>query len=111
MKIPKALLGKFFKKLGKAKIIKAYSGINGGYRLNKSLDKISALEVLTLMQGKFTINKCFLSSYKCPHEKNCPIRKKLKGVQINITKYFDNILLRDLFGEYKKIKVSFKFKQ
>ena len=54
----------------KSKIISSTRGVNGGYKLEKSLDELSYLDVINAIDGQININKCLEDPSICT--KNCP---------------------------------------
>jgi len=56
---------KILKKMERAGIVKAYHGVNGGYRLVRSISQITMLDILT-------INNNLLRFGECDHSPGCP---------------------------------------
>src|SRR5512146_1111192 len=57
-KIPRSFLAKILQKLVKAKIVRSYRGVKGGFSLAKQARDITLLEVLEAIEGKICINVC-----------------------------------------------------
>ncbi|MDL2236444.1 Rrf2 family transcriptional regulator [Christensenellaceae bacterium OttesenSCG-928-K19] len=81
----------FMKIIGKLKaadIICSVQGCNGGYKLAKSAEDISLFDVVTVMEGGISINRClqedgFCSRGAAPH---CPVHKYFSDLQSDIIK-------------------------
>jgi len=71
-KIPRSFLAKILQKLVKAKIVRSYRGVKGGFSLAKQARDISALDVLEAIEGKLAINLCLIDKKKCNFSKHCP---------------------------------------
>jgi Rrf2 family protein len=74
MGIPREYLAKVLKHLTDKHYLISSRGITGGYRLAKSADKISFLDILETAQGPFRINIC--NSKDC-----CPAYSYWEGLQ------------------------------
>jgi Rrf2 family iron-sulfur cluster assembly transcriptional regulator len=72
-KIPRSFLAKILQKLVKAKIVRSYRGVKGGFSLAKQARDINLLEVLEAIEGKICINVCLADKKKCSFSKNCPV--------------------------------------
>lgn len=77
MVIPPKYLLKIARKLREAGVIGTISGIRGGYYLKKSLDELSLLEVMKVMEPTMAIKRCLESDGYCSRGEiiSCPIRK------------------------------------
>ena len=51
-KIPRSFLAKILQKMVKAKIVRSYRGVKGGFSLSKPAREISILDVLEAIEGK-----------------------------------------------------------
>lgn len=58
MHIPREYLAKVLKHLTNKRFLVSSRGISGGYRLAKTPEKISFLDILETAQGPFKINMC-----------------------------------------------------
>ncbi len=72
-KIPRSFLAKILQKLVKAKIIRSYRGVKGGFSLARQAKEISVLDVLEAIEGKPAMNICLVDKKKCDFSKHCPI--------------------------------------
>lgn len=63
--IPLRFLFKILRKLCASKTIVSYRGINGGYKLNKSLSDITLKNLIEIIEGPIHINKCTKDSKSC----------------------------------------------
>jgi len=72
-KIPRSFLAKILQKLVKAKIVRSYRGVKGGFSLAKQAREISLLEVLEAIEGKVCINVCLQDKKRCHFSKHCPV--------------------------------------
>src|SRR5690242_3221702 len=71
-KIPRSFLAKILQKLVKAKIVRSYRGVKGGFSLAKQSRDITVLEVLEAIEGRLALNICLADKKKCNFSKHCP---------------------------------------
>src|SRR5512134_482543 len=72
-KIPRSFLAKILQKLVKAKIVRSYRGVKGGFSLSRQAKDISVLDVLEAIEGRVALNICLVDRKKCDFSKTCPI--------------------------------------
>lgn len=72
-KIPRSFLAKILQKLVKAKIVRSYRGVKGGFSLAKPARDISMMDVLEAIEGKLYLNICLMDKKQCDFSKNCPV--------------------------------------
>lgn len=68
---------KILGKLAKSGIVKSYKGASGGYVINRAPEDISLREVVTVMQGPVSINRCISAGEKCsnPDSSDCRFKR------------------------------------
>ena len=103
-KIPYQLTCKLMQKLNKAKLVKSTMGPKGGFELSNSPEKISLLEIIEIIQGPLSINKCILGKYNCPNKKKCEIRPKLLEIQTYLGNHLHDLTLADITIKNKQGK-------
>lgn len=95
-KIPRSFLAKILQKLVKAKIVRSYRGVKGGFSLAKPARDITALEVLEAIEGKLAINICTTDKKKCTFSKHCPAAFLWVNVQSKISETLKKTNFEDL---------------
>jgi len=100
-KIPRSFLAKILQKLVKAKIIRSYRGVKGGFSLAKQSRDINVLEVLEAIEGKLYLNVCLIDKKKCNFSKHCPTIQLWANVQNRVA----DTLKKANFEELSKLKV------
>jgi len=83
--------------LKKAGLVKAYRGSAGGYRLAKTPQQISVLDVVQALEGKMRVTAC-AGGCACKIEKKCPSVNVWKKLQAELSKSLDKIKI----SEFKK---------
>jgi Rrf2 family protein len=100
-KIPRSFLAKILQKLVKAKIVRSYRGVKGGFSLAKPAREITPLDVLAAIEGKLAINVCLVDKKKCNFSKHCPTYFLWANVQSKIVE----MLKKTNFDDLAKQKV------
>lgn len=72
-KIPRSFLAKILQKLVKAKLIRSYRGVKGGFSLAKQAREITMFDVIEAIEGKIYLNICLHDKKRCSFSKNCPV--------------------------------------
>lgn len=98
-KISFLFLQKIARKLRLAKIISAYQGVDGGYKLLLDPKKISLRLVIEAMEGKFCLLTCLDKTKKVmcvSTDTNCDLKNKMNKINNRIIKILDSVKLTDV---------------
>jgi Rrf2 family transcriptional regulator, iron-sulfur cluster assembly transcription factor len=99
-KIPRSFLAKILQKLVKAKIVRSYRGVKGGFSLARQAKDISVLDVLEAIEGRLAMNICLADKKKCDFSRNCPIHSVWANVQSKVV----DVLKKSNFEELSRHK-------
>ena len=97
--ISATLMAKVLQKLAKQGLVAAKHGSSGGYQLAKSPDRISALEVLTAIDGPVLITSCVTSHGNCDATDRCSIKEPLQRVNESILGVLSTVTVAQLSDE------------
>ena len=95
-KIPRSFLAKILQKLVKAKIVRSYRGVKGGFSLARQARDISVLEVLEAIEGKLAMNLCLSDKRKCDFSRHCPVHSVWANVQSKVVEVLKKSNFEDL---------------
>jgi len=95
-KIPRSFLAKILQKLVKAKLVRSYRGVKGGFSLAKSAREISMMEVLEAIEGKLYLNICVMDKKKCDFSKQCPVNTVWMIAQSKVVEVLKKANFEDL---------------
>ena len=95
-KIPRSFLAKILQKLVKAKLVRSYRGVKGGFSLAKQARDITALDVLEAIEGKLALNLCLADKKKCNFSKHCPTHLMWLNVQSKVVETLKKTNFDDL---------------
>ena len=71
--IPKSFLAKILQRLEKAKLVKSYRGVKGGFRLAKKPREINLFDVIKAIEGPIALNRCTSSKKRCASNNTCSV--------------------------------------
>jgi len=96
-------LEKIIAQLEKKGLVKAKRGVRGGYFLSRSPDKISAGEIIKILEGTVAPVECVAHEkkyrYQCPRKKNCKTINVWNRVYQNLASTLNSITLADLVNK------------
>jgi Rrf2 family transcriptional regulator, iron-sulfur cluster assembly transcription factor len=75
MDIPDQFLGKIAQHLARAGIVEIVQGAKGGFRLLRSSDELSLLDVVEATIGEIFLNDCLMNPGVCKRSKACAVNK------------------------------------
>ena len=82
--------------LSKAGLVSSVRGAQGGYRLQRPADEITAGEILRAVEGELTAIPCLSSSVDCPRRCQCHTLDFWAGLNDIINHYVDSVTLTQL---------------
>src|SRR5437016_2830480 len=100
--IPLPLLSKVLQKLGKNGFLLSEHGTNGGYRLARPAQSITALEVIRSIDGPIFLTSCFTEHGECCHTDKCIVRDPLQKVHEGILRLLASISIADMSQDTPK---------
>jgi Rrf2 family protein len=94
--ISATLMAKVLQKLAKHGLVAAKHGSTGGYQLSKPPERISALEVLTAIDGPVLITSCVTSHGNCDATERCSVKEPLQRVNESILGVLSTVSIAQL---------------
>jgi len=94
--ISATLMAKVLQKLAKYGLVGAKHGSTGGYQLAKRPERISALEVLTAIDGPVLITSCVTSHGNCDATERCSVKEPLQRVNESILGVLSTVSIAQL---------------
>ena len=99
---------KILHKLVSGELVKSYKGVNGGYKLNISAEKITLKNVIELIDGPIAISRCLESSETCSmisNKTDCIYHHIFDKISLDVAKKLDAITIGDVI---KKVVTEVK---
>lgn len=75
MEIPGVFLGKIAQQLARAGIVEIIQGARGGFRLLRSPEKVTLLDVVEAVVGEIFLNDCLLTTRSCSRVERCTVHQ------------------------------------
>jgi Rrf2 family protein len=97
--ISTTLMAKVLQKLARQSLVAAKHGSTGGYQLSKTPDQISALEVITAIDGPVLITSCVTSHGNCDATSKCSVREPLRRVNESILNVLNTVTIAQMSEE------------
>jgi Rrf2 family protein len=94
--LPVPLLAKVLQQLTRAGILQSVAGTNGGYKLARAANRISALEVVRAIDGPVILTHCFTEHGTCDQSESCTVREPLRRVHEAIIDVLNKFTITDL---------------
>jgi len=89
-------VSKLFKSLARAGLVTSTRGSNGGYRLSRGPQHISAADVIDALEGPVSITECSAVDGDCEHEGVCSVGTAWQRVNLAIHRALQDVTLNDL---------------
>ncbi|PPK60952.1 BadM/Rrf2 family transcriptional regulator [Malaciobacter marinus] len=99
LNISKSFLAKIMQNLAKQDIVVSHRGVNGGFALKKSYDKLTILEITTAAEERIpSVFECSPSVNSCPSDvaNTCTIWPLLNNLQNKINVFLKDLTLKDI---------------
>jgi FeS assembly SUF system regulator len=97
--ISTTLMAKVLQKLARQALVGAKHGSTGGYQLVRNPDRITALEVITAIDGPVLITSCVTSHGNCDAASKCSVREPLRRVNESILQVLNTVTISQMCDE------------
>lgn len=95
--LPEPTVAKVLKMLAKGGVIASTRGVNGGYKLTDTPDKISIASVITALEGPVALAACVDGNDDCcSHSAGCPIKGQWNPVNVAMRNALENVSLAQM---------------
>ena len=88
-------VSRVMQKLAKQKFLISEQGSSGGYKLNKNLNNISLLNLITAVSGPLTIARCLKGD--CLQAQFCNIKTPIEAFNEKLSNFYSGISIAELF--------------
>jgi Rrf2 family protein len=93
------LMAKVLQKLARHGVVAAKHGSSGGYQLAKEPSKISALDVISAIDGPVLITSCVTNHGNCDATEKCSVREPLRRVNESILNVLGTVTISQMSEE------------
>ena len=106
--ISTTLMAKVLQKLARQGIVAAKHGSSGGYQLAKDPGQISALDVISAIDGPVLITSCVTSHGNCDATDRCSVREPLRRVNESILHVLGTVTISQMSEEPQETLVALR---
>jgi len=92
-------MAKVLQKLAHHSLVAAKHGSSGGYQLAKEPGQISALDVISAIDGPVLITSCVTSHGNCDATEKCSVREPLRRVNESILNVLSTVTISQMSEE------------
>lgn len=100
--ISATLMAKVLQKLARQSVVIAKHGSSGGYQLAKEPGQISALDVISAIDGPVLITSCVTSHGNCDATERCSVREPLRRVNESILSVLGTVTISQMSEEQQE---------
>ncbi|MBN1516034.1 SUF system Fe-S cluster assembly regulator [Candidatus Sumerlaeota bacterium] len=107
--LPLPMAQKVLKRLARKGLVESQRGVNGGYRLARPADRITALDIIDALEGAVALTQCAaeldLGSKhdRCEREAYCAASHAWQEINLIVQNALRNVSLRDMVAlEWEK---------
>ena len=97
--IPFQLVAKVLQNFTKSELVTSFQGVKGGYKLNRTPDNISLIEIIKSVESNYQLTECMEPdsiTNNCSHLDCCKIRDPLIEIQRKIDNVFKQTSLKQI---------------
>ena len=94
--ISATLMAKVLQKLAHKFIVAAKHGSSGGYQLSKEPSQISALDVISAIDGPVLITSCVTNHGDCDATQRCSVKEPLRRVNESILNVLGSVTIAQM---------------
>lgn len=104
--LPESYLEQLLIHLKKAGLVESVRGAQGGYKLSRSGDTITAGDVLEILEGSLYPTECYdgAACYTASNCENCSTKSLWLKLYERTSDLLESVTLADLVGEYEMLK-------
>ena len=100
--IPRHFLSKILQQLVKSNLLISMKGPTGGFKLAKSSEDTTLIEIVAAIDGLGVFNKCGIGFKQCNDKNPCPIHDEFKKVRKEVENLFRSKNLQTLINDVKE---------
>jgi FeS assembly SUF system regulator len=95
-------VSKLLKTLAHAELVESFRGVNGGYKLARSPERISIADIVIAMEGPIGMTECSTHNSACGYESHCGVRVNWRRINQAIAQALDSVTLADMVKPARK---------
>ena len=100
--IPSPFLGKILQVLVKQNFLNSTKGPNGGFYLKRPAIDITLMEVIEVIDGSDSFERCVIRNSACDHDNPCSMHDKMAPLWNELRRVFATETIADLVSEFRE---------
>ena len=100
--IPSHFLSKILHELVRQKILESYKGPLGGYGIARSIDELTLIEIIRVIDGLEIFEKCCIGLKRCSDKHPCPVHHKFVPIREKIRELLNSKTILELIQDVKE---------
>lgn len=95
--LPLPTVSKVLKLLAKAELIESHRGVNGGYQLARTPERICVTDMIDALEGPIAMTNCSSNESKLCHlDDHCPVKSPWQKINLVVRDALSQLSLRDM---------------
>ena len=94
--IPASFLAKTLQQLARKGLLHSVKGPTGGFGLHRAPDKISLMDIVSVLDGPESFDRCIVGLHRCTDESPCSMDRSFQPIRREIVRYLTKTTVADL---------------
>jgi Rrf2 family protein len=99
--LPRDFMAKIFQTLVRAGILRSAKGRGGGFSLARPANQITLMQILEIMEGPQTCDRCVVGLEACNDTMPCPQHDLYKPIRLRLRDYLNSTTVADMAASLK----------
>ncbi len=107
-KLPAFFLAKTLQQLARHGVLRSVKGPTGGFSLDRPAGKITMMEVIEVLDGTDTYNRCIVGLRECNDRALCPVHDSFQSLRERLKRYLSRTTVAQLVTESERKRQAAK---
>ena len=107
-RVPAFFLAKTLQQLARNGVLRSVKGPTGGFALDRPPNKITLMEVIEVLDGSGTYDRCIVGLRECNDQVLCPVHDSFKSLRERLKRYLSRTTVAQLVTESERKRQAAK---
>ncbi len=107
-RVPAFFLAKTLQQLARNGVLRSVKGPTGGFALDRPASKITMMEVIEVLDGTDTYDRCIVGLRECNDQVLCPVHDSFKLLRDRLKRYLSRTTVAQLVSESERKRQAAK---